>query len=127
MAGDNEGVEVPVDHTPTGGDEVVPMEEENLATTDQGSIKKEVGENNKPEQEDSAVKALLDRASPDGLSTKEYEAAIEEHGFNEVVVKEPPIWLQILSKFLGIVPLFITLTAVLSAAIESTCLDPEDE
>ena len=62
-----------------------------------------------------------------GLSDSEYETALEEHGYNEVVVKEKPVWMQIASRYLGIVPLFITTTAVLSAAIESSCfVDPNN-
>ena len=58
-----------------------------------------------------------------GLSVAQYEAALATFGYNEVVVKEAPILLQILSRYLGIVPLFVTLTAVLSVAIFSTCND----
>ncbi len=56
-----------------------------------------------------------------GLSLAEAEASLAKFGYNEVVVKETPIILQILSRYLGIVPLFVTLTAVLSAAIFSSC------
>lgn len=58
-----------------------------------------------------------------GLSLAEHEASLAKFGYNEVVVKEAPIYLQILSRYLGIVPLFVTLTAVLSAAIVSNCSD----
>jgi hypothetical protein len=58
-----------------------------------------------------------------GLSLAEAEASLAKFGYNEVVVKETPIILQILSRYLGIVPLFVTLTAVLSAAIFSKCPD----
>ena len=58
-----------------------------------------------------------------GLTTVEAQKSLEEHGYNEVVVKEQPVLLQILSRYLGIVPLFMTTTAVLSAAIFSTCDD----
>ena len=60
---------------------------------------------------------------PVGLTAKEAEDSLAEHGFNEVVVKEQPILLQILSRYLGIVPLFIATTAVLSAAIFSDCAE----
>jgi hypothetical protein len=58
-----------------------------------------------------------------GLSLAEHEAALAKFGYNEVVIKEAPILLQILSRYLGIVPLFVTLTAVLSVAIFSNCND----
>jgi hypothetical protein len=58
-----------------------------------------------------------------GLTEKEAAAALEKHGYNEVVVKERPVILQILSRYLGIVPLFMATTAVLSAAIFSDCSD----
>lgn len=56
-----------------------------------------------------------------GLSSVQYEAALGQHGYNEVVTTEKPVWQQIASRFLGIVPLFISTTALLSAAIESEC------
>ena len=74
----------------------------------------------------SVASQLLAEGEPVGLSTKEYEAALAKHGYNEVIVKEQPVYLQILSRYLGIVPLFITTTAVLSAAIESGCSDQDD-
>jgi hypothetical protein len=58
-----------------------------------------------------------------GLSLEQAEASLAKFGYNEVVVKEAPILLQILSRYLGIVPLFVTLTAVLSVAIFSNCTD----
>lgn len=62
---------------------------------------------------------------PEGLTTKEYEQSLAQHGYNEVVTKEPLVILQLLSRYLGIVPLFIMTTAALSAAIESDCTEGE--
>jgi len=67
--------------------------------------------------------AVLPSEHATGLTTVEAQKSLEEHGYNEVVVKEQPVLLQILSRYLGIVPLFMTTTAVLSAAIFSTCDD----
>ena len=58
---------------------------------------------------------------PVGLTDQEAQEALEKYGYNEVIVEEQPIILQILSRYLGIVPLFIATTAVLSAAIFSDC------
>jgi hypothetical protein len=58
-----------------------------------------------------------------GLSLAQAEASLAKFGYNEVVVKEAPILLQILSRYLGIVPLFVTSTAVLSVAIISNCTE----
>jgi len=71
----------------------------------------------------SFVVRALEENELTGLSSKEYVAALEEYGYNEVVVEEEPIWMQILSRYLGVVPLFIITTAVLSAAIETTCTE----
>jgi len=70
-----------------------------------------------------APAVLLPSEHATGLTTVEAQKSLEEHGYNEVVVKEQPVLLQILSRYLGIVPLFMTTTAVLSAAIFSTCDD----
>jgi hypothetical protein len=73
-----------------------------------------------------SVRAQVDAAMGGelkGLSLAEHEASLAKFGYNEVVVKEAPILLQILSRYLGIVPLFVTLTAVLSVAIFSNCTD----
>jgi hypothetical protein len=66
---------------------------------------------------------LLEDGEPVGLTSDEAAQALATHGYNEVVIKEQPIILQILSRYLGIVPLFMTTTAVLSAAIFSDCSD----
>ncbi|CAB9501796.1 Plasma membrane ATPase 2 (Fragment) [Seminavis robusta] len=63
----------------------------------------------------------MDGSNPVGLTDEEAQESLAKHGFNEVVINEQPIILQILSRYLGIVPLFITTTAVLSAAIWSDC------
>ena len=68
----------------------------------------------------SLVTGILEQEEH-GLSSKEVHEARIEHGFNEVTVEEQPLLLQILSRYLGIVPLFMTTTAVLSAAIVSNC------
>jgi hypothetical protein len=66
---------------------------------------------------------LREDGEPVGLTGDEAAQALAKHGYNEVVIKEQPIILQILSRYLGIVPLFMTTTAVLSAAIFSDCSD----
>ena len=68
----------------------------------------------------------LDGGEPVGLTEKEAADAFAKFGPNEVVVKEQPIILQILSRYLGIVPLFMTTAAVLSAAIFSGCSEDPD-
>ena len=73
----------------------------------------------------SAVEEQLASGEPMGLSTKEYNEALELHGYNEVKVKDDPLWWQLVSRYLGIVPLFITTTAALSAAIETECADED--
>ena len=70
-----------------------------------------------------SIQAMIESKEPRGLTGPEAEKALAKHGHNEVVVKESPILLQILSRYLGMVPLFVTLTAVLSAAIFSKCID----
>jgi len=82
----------------------------------------EVSKRSEKSASSSAIASqLLAEGEPHGLSTKTYEATLAQHGYNEVIVKEQPVYLQILSRYLGIVPLFIPTTAVLSAAIESGC------
>ena len=63
----------------------------------------------------------MDGGVPVGLTDQEAQDSLDKHGYNEVLVKEQPVILQILSRYLGIVPLFIATTAVLSAAIFSDC------
>ena len=76
----------------------------------------------KEEPASASVRDFLKTNQDDyGLTTAEMEAARGKYGFNEVVVEEQPLVLQILSRYLGIVPLFMTTTAVLSAAIFSDC------
>ena len=81
----------------------------------------EVPEANKGASFDDEVPAFVleQIRNPCGLS--DYEKRLAEFGYNEVKVKEKPVWMQIASRFLGIVPLFITTTAILSAAIKSNC------
>jgi hypothetical protein len=90
--------------------------------------KKDQGDESKRSSENvsESVRAQVETAMGGelkGLSLAEAEASLAKFGYNEVVIKEAPIILQILSRYLGIVPLFVTLTAVLSAAILSTCTD----
>jgi len=68
-----------------------------------------------------ALLAVDDNDGLNGLSSKAYDEALAEHGYNEVIVKEKPVWLQFLSRYFGIVPLFITVAAVVSAAVETQC------
>jgi hypothetical protein len=87
----------------------------------EGVVSKRLSEN-----VSESVRAQVDLAMAgelNGLSSQEHEASLAKFGYNEVVVKEAPIYLQILSRYLGIVPLFVTLTAVLSVAIVSRCSD----
>ncbi|GMI29748.1 hypothetical protein TeGR_g14678 [Tetraparma gracilis] len=56
-----------------------------------------------------------------GLTTAEAEASHAEHGFNEVVIPERPLWLNLLLRYLGILPIFMTTTAILNAAVISPC------
>lgn len=57
--------------------------------------------------------------------SKQYEEALARYGYNEVKMDEQPWYLVLLSKYLGIVPLFIMITAALSAAIVSNCNNTE--
>jgi hypothetical protein len=72
-------------------------------------------------KEDLPAYLLQDFEAAEGLTTEAYQKRLAEHGPNEVKIVEKPVWWQIASRFLGLVPLFITTTAVLSAAIESQC------
>lgn len=76
-------------------------------------------------QVSDSVKAMLAGSAEhfEGLSTDALDAARQKYGFNEVVVKEQPVYLQILSRYLGIVPLFMLTTAILSAAIFTDCTE----
>lgn len=67
------------------------------------------------------LQALASGKEVQGLTSEQYISALEKHGYNEVIVKEQPVWWQLVSRYLGIVPLFIATAAVLSAAIETTC------
>jgi hypothetical protein len=69
------------------------------------------------------VESVLKDGEPTGLTNQGATDALAKHGYNEVVVKEQPVILQIMSRYLGIVPLFMTTTAVLSAAVFSECSD----
>mmetsp|Transcript_17491 Transcript_17491/g.29674 ORF Transcript_17491/g.29674 Transcript_17491/m.29674 type:complete len:99 (+) Transcript_17491:88-384(+) len=89
------------------------------AEKEETALNKEEGEGISPSVR-SLVKGILQNEQH-GLTSKQVEEARAEYGFNEVAVKEPPLLLQILSRYLGIVPLFMTTTAVLSAAIFSNC------
>jgi hypothetical protein len=72
-------------------------------------------------KEDLPPYLLQDFEAAEGLTTEADQKRLAEHGPNEVKIVEKPVWWQIASRFLGLVPLFITTTAVLSAAIESQC------
>ena len=73
----------------------------------------------------ASVLSKIEISEYEGLSNAEVEAMRSKYGFDEVVIKEPPVHIQILSRYLGIVPLFITLTAILSDAIFTDCADDE--
>ena len=75
-----------------------------------------------PNVSSAAAAQLMAEGEPEGLTTAEYETELTKHGYNEVKTKEPSIFVQLLSRYVGIVPLFIATTATLSAAIDSECI-----
>eukprot|EP00921_Rhytidocystis_pertsovi_P025984 GHVQ01041952.1.p1 GENE.GHVQ01041952.1~~GHVQ01041952.1.p1 ORF type:complete len:815 (+),score=69.08 GHVQ01041952.1:163-2607(+) len=74
------------------------------------------------EKPDKKVKRKKRRSTVSGvvgLTTKSVEERRRQYGYNEVIPKEFPEWKKILGRFLGIVPVIMLVTAVLSAAVPS--------
>ena len=80
------------------------------------------------------VVALMDDASEmkmtsveHGLTAAEANAAMDEWGANEVIAEEDSMFVKIMSRYLGLIPIMMLLVSILSAAVTTTCEDGTED
>ena len=61
-----------------------------------------------------------------GLTEEEAAQRLEQYGPNEVVAVEDPEWTKIASRFLGLIPMMMLVSALLSATVVTKCVDDDD-
>ena len=71
------------------------------------------------------VAGKTDEELAPGLSSEVAAQALQEDGPNEVKTRVTPEWWKIVSRYLGIVPLILIITAILSAAVPENCTQRE--
>ncbi len=62
-----------------------------------------------------------------GFTTAEAQDKLNKFGYNEVLTAEEPEWKKIVGRFLGIVPICMIIGAIISAAVETGCVEIEGE
>jgi len=62
-----------------------------------------------------------------GFTTAEAQQRLDKYGYNEVLTQEEAEWKKIVGRFLGIVPICMIVGAIISAAVETGCVEIEGE
>ena len=57
----------------------------------------------------------------EGLTTQQAAEAMEKYGANEVIAEEDSMFVKIMSRYLGLIPIMMLLVSILSAAVTTTC------
>jgi hypothetical protein len=74
-----------------------------------------------------AASAMKMTSVHDGLTTEEAAAAMEEFGANEVIAEEDSMFVKIMSRYLGLIPIMMLLVSILSASVTTTCEDGTED
>ena len=62
-----------------------------------------------------------------GLTTEQASEAMEKFGANEVIAEEDSMFVKIMSRYLGLIPIMMLLVSILSAAVTTTCAEGTED